>query len=197
MSIIQVPLRLVSGAYLLNSGLGKAKIDEEAAEQLRDMGAAGVPYLKDLSPKQFKQLLVATEVGLGGALLLPFVPGWLAGGALTAFSASLMNMYRNIPEMTLEDGIRPSEQGVPIAKDAWLVGIGVALVGDSLVNRSGKKNKAAAQRAKKISSAKDDKVEAIQSATQDKVEAINKARDEQTHALRSVRQDLKNLRKKN
>ena len=83
MSIVQIPLRLASGAFILNSGIGKTKLSEEQAEGMRDMAANGIPMLKDLSPAQFKQFLVATEIGVGGALLAPFVPGSVSYTHLT------------------------------------------------------------------------------------------------------------------
>ncbi len=184
MSIVQIPLRLASGAFILNSGIGKTKLSEEQAEGMRDMAANGIPMLKDLSPAQFKQFLVATEIGVGGALLAPFVPGWLAGAALTAFSGGLLAMYKNTDAMTEADGIRPSQEGTAVAKDVWMTGMGLALMADGLVNRTGRKNAAAARRAKRIGKAKDSKVE-----------AIHKAREEQTEALRAARKDLAELRK--
>lgn len=93
MSIVQIPLRLASGAFILNSGLNKRGISAEQAQGLRDMGARGLPALANLSPEQFKKFLVTTEIGVGSALLAPFVPGWLAGSALTAFSGGLFSMY--------------------------------------------------------------------------------------------------------
>jgi len=39
------------------------------------------------------------------------------------------------PGMRKEDGIRPTQQGVPLAKDVWMLGIGVGLVVDALTDR--------------------------------------------------------------
>ena len=195
MSIVQIPLRLASGAFILNSGLGKRQLSDEQAAYIRDMGAKGVPALAQLSPAQFKNFIVASEVGVGGALLLPLVPGWLAGAALTAFSGGLMSMYLNTPEMTEADGVRPSQEGTSVAKDLFLVGAGVGIMVDSVANRSGKRKKAAKKRAARINAAKADKVDAINAAKADKVEAIYAARDEQTAALREAREELKKLRK--
>ena len=195
MSIAQIPLRLSAGAFILNSGINKTKISEEQAEQMRDMAANGVPFLKDMSPKQFKQFLTAGEIGVGAALLLPFVPGWLAGAALTAFSSGLLAMYKNTEGMTEPDGIRPTEQGTAVAKDVFLFGIGTALMVDGAVNRVGRKNAAADRRAKKLTAAAETKAEAIRTAAEAKAEAINKAREEQTQALREARKKLQETRK--
>lgn len=196
MSIVQIPLRLASGAFILNSGLGKRQLSDEQAAYIRDMGAKGVPALAQLSPAQFKNFIVASEVGVGGALLLPLVPGWLAGAALTAFSGGLMSMYLNTPEMTEDDGVRPSQEGTSVAKDVFLVGSGLAIMSDSVANRPGKRRKAAKKRAKRIESARDAKVQAIREAKDEKVSAIFAARDEQTTALREAREELAKLRKK-
>ncbi|MGD6979382.1 MULTISPECIES: hypothetical protein [Citricoccus] len=195
MSIAQIPLRLTAGAFILNSGINKTKISEEQAEQMRDLAANGVPFLKDMTPKQFKQFLTAGELGVGAALLLPFVPGWLAGAALTAFSTGLLSMYKNTEGMTEPDGIRPTEQGTAVAKDVFLFGIGTALMVDGAVNRVGRKNAAAARRAKKLTAAAEVKADAIRSAADAKAEAINKAREEQTQALRAARKKLQETRK--
>jgi hypothetical protein len=206
MSIAQLPLRLSAGAFILNSGINKTKLTDEQAEQMRDLGANGLPFLKDLTPKQFKQFLVASELGVGAACLLPFVPGWLAGAALTAFSGGLLAMYKNTDFMTESDGIRPSEQGTAVAKDVFLFGIGTALLIDGAVNRTGRKNAAATKRAHKLETAKDAKVAAIEAAKAEQAEAIRaaaaektgailKAREEQTEALRHARKQMQKARK--
>ncbi|MCG7423309.1 MULTISPECIES: hypothetical protein [Micrococcus] len=196
MSIIQIPLRLTSGAFILNSGLGKRKLGEEQAAYLQNMAAKGVPSLAKLSPSQFKNFITATEIGTGAALLAPFVPGWLAGSALTAFSGGLMSMYLNTPEMTEADGVRPSQDGTAVAKDVFLLGAGLAVTADSVVNRPGKRKKAAKKRAARISDARDAKVDAIRAAQDEKVAAIHEAREQQVAALREARQELAKLRKK-
>lgn len=206
MSIAQIPLRLTAGAFIINSGINKTKLSEEQAEQMRDLAANGVPFLKDLTPRQFKQFITASELGIGALCLLPFVPGWLAGAALTGFSGGLLNMYRNTDFMTESDGIRPSEQGTAVAKDVFLFGMGAALMVDGVVNRTGRKNAAASKRAQKLEAAKEAKVAAIEAAKEDqaeairaaaaqKAEAIHKAREEQTEALRAARKDLQKARK--
>ena len=195
MSIAQIPLRLTAGAFILNSGINKTKLSEEQSEQMRDLAANGLPFLKDLTPKQFKQFLTAGELGVGAALLLPFVSGWLAGAALTAFSAGLLSMYKNTEGMTESDGIRPTEQGTAVAKDVFLFGMGTALMVDGAVNRVGRKNAAADRRAKKLTAAAETKADAIRSAAGAKAEAINKAREEQTQALRDARKKLQETRK--
>src|SRR5699024_1622364 len=104
MSLAQLPLRLTTGAFVLNSGIGKLSISDEEAEGLQQMAANGVPVLADMSPAAFRRVIAATEISVGAAQLIPKVPGWLAGSALSAFSAGLLNMYLNTPGMTQDDG---------------------------------------------------------------------------------------------
>lgn len=138
MSIVQLPARLAAGAFILNSGLGKKDLPDDAIKHLQQMGATGVPALKDLTPEQFRTVITVTEIGLGAALLIPLVPGWLAGGALAAFSGGLLNMYRKTPGLTI-DGIRPTQEGTAIAKDIFLFGIAGTLILDSIRSRAFKK----------------------------------------------------------
>jgi hypothetical protein len=68
-------------------------------------------------------------------VLLPFVPAGVAGAALTVFSAGLIGLYLRTPGMRREGSLRPTEQGIPLAKDVWLAAIGASLTIDDLVNR--------------------------------------------------------------
>lgn len=136
MKLSHVPLRLATGAFILNSGLSKRNLPAEAAEGLQGMAANALPQAKSMDPKVFGQALSTGEIALGAALLTPFVPATIAGAALTAFGGGLIQMYLNTPGMT-EEGSRfkPSQQGTAIAKDAWLVGVGLSLLIDGLESR--------------------------------------------------------------
>ena len=61
------------------------------------------------------------------------VPTALAGAALTAFSGGLLGLYWRTPGMHEENSPLPTDQGIPLAKDSWLLGIGLALLLGSLV----------------------------------------------------------------
>jgi hypothetical protein len=94
-------------------------------------------------------MLAVGEIGLGAAVLAPFVPTKLAALGLTAFSGGLLTVYAKTPGLTQPDGIRPTPAGVPMAKDAWLAGIGIALLIDRKRRRTVKimESKAAAKAA--------------------------------------------------
>ena len=117
-------LRIPTGAYILDAGLGK---DKEGAEGLRDMATDGIPQLGQIDAETFATGLASAETALGAALLCPLIPNRLAGLGLTAFGAGLLSMYFGGDQYTQEDGIRPSDAGKAIAKDSWLVGVGLAL----------------------------------------------------------------------
>lgn len=130
-----LPPRLAAGAFILNSGLSKRGLDEESAAGLQAMGANAYPQLKEMSPQDFGKLVSTGETALGAALLLPIVPSWLAGLGLTAFSGSLLRMYLKTPGLTEQDGIRPTSDGTAIAKDVFMLGIGLGLLVDALTSR--------------------------------------------------------------
>lgn len=125
-----VPLRLTTGAFILNSGLGKTGLDEGTASYLQAMASKAFPQLGQLDAQQFGKALAASEIAIGSALLAPFIPSKLAGLGLLAFSAGMMTLYFRTPELTEEDGIRPTQDGTSVAKDIWMVGIALALILD-------------------------------------------------------------------
>ena len=124
-----VPLRVATGAYILNSGFSKLSADEGTAQFLHTAAAGTYPALfKSMKPTTFARLLAYSEMAVGAALLAPMVPSTVAGAALTGFGAGLMGMYFKTPSMTRDDGIRPSQEGTALAKDIWLVGAGLTLL---------------------------------------------------------------------
>ena len=131
----QLPARAAAGGFILNSGLSKWQADEETAVRLHGMAVGSYPFLAKIPARDFGRLLALTEIGLGGALLLPVVPAWLAGAALRAFSGGLLGMYLKTEGMHEPGSVRPTPQGVPLAKDIWMLGIGLSLLADDLTER--------------------------------------------------------------
>jgi hypothetical protein len=66
---------------------------------------------------------------------VPVVPAAFAGAALASFSSALLGLYLKTPGMREPGSLRPTEQGIPLAKDIWMAGIGTALILDSLEGR--------------------------------------------------------------
>ncbi|MFG2057456.1 hypothetical protein ACGFI9_25900 [Micromonospora sp. NPDC048930] len=137
MKLTHAPLRVSIGAYILNSGLSKRTLEGEAAAGMHAMAVGAVPQLKQFAPDRFAKLLSRSEIALGTALLAPFVPSLLAGAALTAFAAGLVQLYLKTPGMREGNSLRPSQAGIGLAKDSWLVGAGLTLMLDSLTHRRG------------------------------------------------------------
>lgn len=125
-----IPVRLVTGAFLLNSGLTKQTADETAAAQVHGFAGGAYPPLEKIPPQTFVQIVSAAEITLGAALLIPAVPPLVAGAGLAAYSAGLLGLYVRTPGMRKERSLRPTEQGAGLAKDVWMFGIGTALVLD-------------------------------------------------------------------
>jgi hypothetical protein len=129
-----VPVRLASGLFILNEGLTKQQeLDPERAQLLHGTAAAAFPQVQDIEAEQFARLLATAEITLGAALIaVPLVPPILAGLGLLAFSGGLNRLYLKLPGLRREGSVRPTQQGVPLAKDVWLTAIGAALVLDSI-----------------------------------------------------------------
>ncbi|WP_269856904.1 hypothetical protein [Streptomyces sp. RPT161] len=131
----QLPLRAPVGAFFLNSGLSKRNADEETAQSLHGFASGALPVVGGLPPQRFVRLLSAAELAIGAALLTPVVPAELAGAALTAFSLGTVTLYLRTPGMREPGSLRPTQQGLPLAKDSWVLGIGLSLVIDGLAQR--------------------------------------------------------------
>ena len=152
-TLSEIAPRISAGAFILNSGLGKRGADEEAAAGMHGFAAGTYPFLKSVPPQQFAQVLSTSEIVLGVALLSPFVPTAVAGAALTAFSGGLLGLYLKTPGMRKPGSLAPTEAGLSIAKDSWLLGIGIGLFTRGLIERKPrvtvkKANKLAAKQAK-------------------------------------------------
>jgi hypothetical protein len=129
-----LPVRLATGLFILNEGLTKEReLDAERAAMLHGTAKTAFPQVADMEPERFARLLAASEITLGAALVaVPIVPPLLAGLGLLAFSGGLNRLYLKLPGLRREGSVRPTQQGVPLAKDVWLTAIGAALVIDSI-----------------------------------------------------------------
>jgi hypothetical protein len=134
-TLSEIAPRISAGAFILNSGLGKRGADEATAAGMHGFAAGTFPFLKSVPPQQFVQGLATSEIVLGAALLAPFVPTAVAGAALTAFSGGLLALYLKTPGMRKPNSLAPTEQGLAIAKDVWLLGIGIGLLTRGTVDR--------------------------------------------------------------
>ena len=134
-TLSEIAPRISAGAFILNSGLGKRGADEATAAGMHGFAAGTYPFLKSIPPQQFVKGLATTEIVLGAALLTPFVPTTVAGAALTAFSGGLLGLYLRTPGMRKPGSLAPTQEGLALAKDSWLVGIGIGLFTRGLIER--------------------------------------------------------------
>lgn len=134
--IRRAPLRAVTGAFVLNSGLAKLDADDDHAKALHSMATGAYPVLEKVPPKPFAKTLAVSEIALGGALLAPLLPAGLVGLGLMGFSGALLGLYWRTPGMHGEGHPRPTQQGTPIAKDVWMFGIGTSLLVDAALTES-------------------------------------------------------------
>jgi hypothetical protein len=130
MKLAHLPLRVATGAFILNSGLSKQGLEGQAAEGMHAMAVGAVPALRQIPPQRFARILSNGEIALGVALLTPFVPSALVGAALVGFSAGLVQLYLKTPGMRQPGSIKPTQEGIGLAKDVWLLGAGLTLLLD-------------------------------------------------------------------
>ena len=131
----RAPVRLATGAYILNSGVNKLSADEGTAAWLHSTAANALPIVKRVPPNLFAKMLAAGEIAVGAALLVPVVPAGLAGIALIGFGGALTAMYIRNPAWH-DRYLRPTAEGTAYAKDVWLVGAGVGLLVDAALAES-------------------------------------------------------------
>ncbi|MCZ2849053.1 hypothetical protein [Modestobacter sp. VKM Ac-2978] len=132
----EIAPRIATGAFILNSGLGKRAADEATASGLHGFAAGTYPVLKKVPATTFAKGLSTAEITIGALLLTPFVPTAVAGAALTGFSAGLLGLYLRTPGMTKPGkSVAPTQDGLPIAKDVWMFGIGIGLLTQALTGR--------------------------------------------------------------
>ncbi|WP_018297184.1 hypothetical protein [Corynebacterium lubricantis] len=141
LAVSSIALRAIPAAFILNSGLGKLQTPPEASAGMQQFAATGISAVNKLPADKFGKILGAAETALGAALLTPFVSNRLAGAGLTAFGAGLMTLYFGNEGNTEDDGIRPSSDGTTLAKDSWLVALGVGLMALPKGEKKAKKNK--------------------------------------------------------
>ncbi|MDP9183000.1 MAG: hypothetical protein M3P04_09535 [Actinomycetota bacterium] len=154
MRLSHVPLRVTTGAFILNAGWGKRSLPPEAAAGMQRIATSAFPQLADVSPATFGKAMAAGEMAVGLTLLAPFVSPVVAGAALAAFSGGLLRMA------TASNGTasaRSAPEKDAIAREVWMLGTGLALVTDGLsdgARRTAKRTgKAARRQAKAVRSA--------------------------------------------
>jgi hypothetical protein len=134
--IRRAPVRLATGAFILWSGVGHLNPDEQTVAEVHGMAAVAYPFLSKVHPKLFTRALAVGELATGGLLLVPIVPAWLAGLALTNLAGGLVGLYARTPNLHRERSVFPTREGLGNAKDTWLAAIGVSLLTDGVLAKS-------------------------------------------------------------
>jgi uncharacterized membrane protein YphA (DoxX/SURF4 family) len=130
-----LPGRLASGAFILHTGMDKWNGPSAQAEGVHAMASGAFPFLKSIPPERFLKLLAGGEVLTGALLLSPFVSNAVAGAALTGFSGSLLTMYARTPALRKPGSVWPTQAGIAVSKDVWMLGIGLGLLVDAAAKR--------------------------------------------------------------
>ncbi len=130
-----LPGRIAAGGYILHAGLEKWHADEARAKGVHTMASGAFPFLGRIPPERFIRMLAAGEIALGAALLAPVVPSALAGAALTGFSGSLLTLYLRTPALHKPRSVWPTQAGMGVSKDVWMLGIGLGLMAGSVGGR--------------------------------------------------------------
>ena len=73
--IRRAPGRIVTGAFILNSGLGKLKAEEDTAKQLHGMASNAYPSSQKVPPDRSRRRSPIGEIAVGGAVLRADRPG--------------------------------------------------------------------------------------------------------------------------
>ena len=144
-TLSEIAPRISAGAFIVNSGLGKRSADEGTAAGLHGFATGTYPFLKSVDPATFVKVLAYSEIAVGTALLTPFVPTAVAGAALTAFSGGLLGLYLNTPGMRKPGSLAPTQEGLTVAKDVWLLGIGIGLLTRGTIDREPRRVRKAAK----------------------------------------------------
>jgi hypothetical protein len=122
------PLRLATGAYIVNAGLGLLE-DKERGQGVHKTAQTTYPFVANLDPDQFRVLVALGETLLGASLLVPFVKSRVAGLGLAAFSGALLGIYAHEERFRRSpNSVRPSPEGEALLKDLWMLAIGLALM---------------------------------------------------------------------
>ena len=136
MKLRNIPTRLITGGYILHSGMDKCNAGPEMAAGIHGFASGAYPQVANMPATQFLRSLSVGELAVGAALLSPFVSPLTAGAALTGFSAGLVGLYFRTPGMRRPDSIWPSEAGQGLSKDVFMLGIGVGLILDGLTDNA-------------------------------------------------------------
>jgi hypothetical protein len=121
--------------FFLHTALAKRELDEKGAKMLHRFASSAYPQLEAVPPATFVRAVTVAESAIAVSLLVPAVPATIGAAGLTAFGAGLMGTYARAPGMRRAGSLRPTEFGLSLAKDTWMVAAGVAVLTDAVIKR--------------------------------------------------------------
>ncbi len=130
----RAPMRIATGAFILNSGLQKLSADDESAKGVHGMAAGAYPAFESTAAEVVRAHARhrRDHAGRGAADAdRPRLARRRRAGRLLRCAAG---MWWRTPGMHEEGSPRPTQQGTAIAKDSWMLGIGTGLVLDHLLS---------------------------------------------------------------
>ncbi|HZN15975.1 MAG TPA: hypothetical protein VFB78_17035 [Acidimicrobiales bacterium] len=125
------PVRITFGLFFLHTALAKRELDEKGAKGLHRFASAAYPQLKRVEPATFVRGMTIAESTIAASLLVPVVPATVGAAGLTAFGVGLVGTYARVPGLRREGSVRPTEIGLSLAKDTWMVAAGSAALIDA------------------------------------------------------------------
>ena len=130
-----LPQRIAAGAFILNSGIGKLSADEETAAQLHGFAAGAYPFLAKLKPGTSSGSWRRARSRSARRCCCPSSrpPSRARGWRRSPAACSACTPGRPACARKAAPS-RPSRES-PLAKDAWMMGIGLGLVIDDLTDR--------------------------------------------------------------
>ena len=130
LTLRDVASRIATGAYIAHAGWEKWHGSKEQAIGVHGMATGAFPFLGGIPPTRFLKALAAGELATGAALLTPAVSNRVAGAALTGFAGALMTMYLRTPALHKPRSVWPTQAGIGVSKDVWMLSIGLGLLVD-------------------------------------------------------------------
>jgi hypothetical protein len=129
------PLRILFGLFFLHTATSKRELDEKGKKAMHRLAKTAYPFLGDLDPATFVRGMTVAESTLAASLLVPVVPATIGAAGLTAFGGGLVGTYWRVPGIRREGSARPTELGLGMAKDSWMVAAGLTVLVDAVAAR--------------------------------------------------------------
>ena len=124
MKLHDLPTGLVTGGYILHSGLDKWRADDAARDSGPRNGGRDVSGVEIRAPgPDFTRLLAASEIAMGAALLAPVVPAAISGGHPHRVLGRAPGSLHPRPGLRKPGSVWPTHRASASARTSWNLGI--------------------------------------------------------------------------